>query len=100
MYNETVSVRGGVKMTYDSRVDRLEGMMERIVVENAEMRQDMRDMRSTMQTMHDNIQARIGRLQSDIDAKFRTLSLLMIGLWGTTVAAIIGVFLTLVLGAD
>ena len=61
-------------MTQDTRIDRLEGMMERVNAELSEMRQDMRDMRAEM------------------ESKFRTLLLVNVGLWATTVGAIIGLF--------
>ncbi len=61
-------------MTQDPRIDRLEGIMERVVAELSEIRQDLRSM------------------QSATDSKFRTLILINVGLWATTVASIIGLF--------
>ena len=66
-------------MTQDARIDRLEGMMERLVSELTEIRQDMRDIRADLRSM-----------QSTTDSKFRTMLLVNTGLWGTTVASIIG----------
>ena len=87
------------------------GVMEGVVTELGEMRQDMRDMRADMQDMRadmldmqTNTRAEMRdmetRLQGQIDSKFRTLLLVMVGLWGTTIVSIIGVLLTIVLQAD
>ncbi len=57
-------------MTQDFRIDRLEGVIERVTAEQSELRQDMRDLRSDI----------------------RTLLVVNIGLWATTIAAIIGLF--------
>ena len=61
-------------MTQDTRIDRLEATMERVLVELTENRQDMRDLRREM------------------DSKFRTLLFVNFGLWMTTIGAIIGLF--------
>ncbi len=61
-------------MTQESRIDRLEGIVERLAVEQAENRQDMRDMRREM------------------DSRFRTLLLVNIALWVTSIGSIIGLF--------
>ena len=62
-----------------------------------DMRSDMQDMRSDMQSQMRDMET---RLQDRIDSKFRTLLVVMFGLWGTTVVSIIGVLLTIVLQAD
>ena len=64
------------------------------------MRQDMRKMRADMLEMQTKTRSGMRdmetRLRSDmqdrIDYNFRTLLLVMVGLWGTTIASIIGVF--------
>ncbi len=78
------------------------------------MRQDMRKMRADMLEMQTktrsgmrDMETRLrsdmhdmkSRLQDRIDYNFRTLLLVMVGLWGTTIASIIGVLLTIVLQA-
>ena len=105
-------------MTQESRIDRLEGMMERAFADMEVMRQDTRKMRADMLEMQtktrsemrdmetrlrsdmQNMQGRIDSLRSESDYKFRTLLLVMFGLWGITVVSIIGLLLTIVLQAD
>ena len=55
--------------------------MERLAVEQAENRQDMRDFRAEMRDM-----------RREMDSRFRTLLLVNIALWVTTIGSIIGLF--------
>jgi hypothetical protein len=70
----------------DPRVDRLEGVLERIVAEQSEMRQDMRDFRQDMR----EIRGEIGNMQT------RMLQL-WLGTMGTMMAGFIAIFVAILL---
>lgn len=64
----------------DPRVDRLEGIMERIASEQSEIRQDMRDLRAELIT--------------EIRSRLNTLLTVNLVMWVTIIGAIIGVIFT------
>jgi hypothetical protein len=60
----------------DPRVDRLEGVLERMAQEQSELRQDMREMRQ------------------DIRSRFNTLLMVNFLLWVATIGTMVGFFVT------
>ena len=67
----------------DPRVDRMEGVLERIAVEQSEMRQDMREFRQ--------------ETRSDMNALQTRMLQLWLGTMGTMMAGFIAIFVAIML---
>jgi hypothetical protein len=96
-------------MTQDPRIDRLEGVLERIIADQAEYRQDMREMRAEFhrenQQMRTEFQAETQQMRTEsrqetqeirveIRSRFNTLLIVNIALWVATIGTFVGFFLT------
>ena len=107
-------------MTQDPRIDRLEGVLERIIADQAEYRQDMREMRAEFhrenQQMRTEFQAETQQMRTEFQAetqqmrtesrqetqeirveirsRFNTLLIVNIALWVATIGTFVGFFLT------
>ena len=62
-------------MTQDPSIDRMEGILERVVAEQSEFRQDLREMRI------------------EIRSRSNTLLVVNLALWATTIGAITGLLI-------
>ena len=95
-------------MTQDPRIDRMEGVLERIIADQAEYRQDMREMRaefhrenqqmraefqSETQQMRNDSRQEAQEIRSEIRSRFNTLLIINIALWVTTIGTLVGFFL-------
>ena len=95
-------------MTQDPRIDRLEGVLERIIADQAEYRQDMREMRAEFhrenQQMRTEFQAETQQMRTEsrqetqeirieIRSRFNTLLIVNIALWVATIGTFVGFFL-------
>ena len=83
-------------MTQDPRIDRMEGVLERIIADQAEYRQDMRQMRtgfqSETQQMRNDSRQEAQEIRSEIRSRFNTLLIINIALWVTTIGTLVGFF--------
>ena len=106
-------------MTQDPRIDRMEGVLERIIADQAEYRQDMRQMRAEFQSeiqqmrtefqgetqqmrtgfqsetqqMRNDSRQEAQEIRSEIRSRFNTLLIINIALWVTTIGTLVGFFL-------
>ncbi len=95
-------------MTQDPRIDRMEGVLERIIADQAEYRQDMRQMRAEFQNeiqqmraefqgetqqMRNDSRQEAQEIRSEIRSRFNTLLIINIALWVTTIGTLVGFFL-------
>ncbi len=95
-------------MTQDPRIDRMEGVLERIIADQAEYRQDMREIRAEFhrenQQMRTEFQAETKQMRSEsrqeiqeirieIRSRFNTLLIVNIALWVATIGTFVGFFL-------
>ena len=72
-------------MTSDPRLDRLEGIVE-------ELREEVHTLRSEMRSELNSVRAEISSVRAEISSRLNTHLVVMVGLWATTLAAILGLF--------
>ena len=102
-------------MTQDPRIDRMEGVLERIIADQAEYRQDMREMRAEFhrenqqlraefqqmrtefqaetQQMRNESRQEIQEIRVEIRSRFNTLLIVNVALWVATIGTFVGFFL-------
>ena len=95
-------------MTQDPRIDRMEGVLERIIADQAEYRQDMREMRAEFhretqqmrtefqaetQQMRAEFRQEVQEIRIEIRSRFNTLLIVNVALWVATIGTFVGFFL-------